>query len=221
VDTSPLDSTFVCNTPEDALKGLPFEVSVCPPDLVVRADRRALIQILFNLTSNAIKFTEKAQVRPRVGRHRKSGLLLSEFIVSDTGIRPDDRARLFQAFTQVDGSRTHRSEGTGLGLHLSQKLADAGRADRLPERIRHGQHVYPGFYGGQVVSARSHQQRQPREPRTELRAIPFVHITSIMLEEKDRAKGLALGADKFLIRSIEPELFLSEVKACCRAEAPS
>jgi two-component system cell cycle response regulator len=50
----------------------------------------------------------------------------------------------------------------------------------------------------------------------ELRAIPFVFITSTMLEEKDRAKGLALGAVQFLCRPMDPELFLAEIKACLR-----
>jgi two-component system, cell cycle response regulator len=50
------------------------------------------------------------------------------------------------------------------------------------------------------------------DPR--LRAIPFVFITSTMLDEKDRVKGLALGATRFLRRPIEPELFLAEIKAC-------
>jgi two-component system cell cycle response regulator len=50
------------------------------------------------------------------------------------------------------------------------------------------------------------------DPR--LRAIPFVFITSSMLDEKDRAKGLALGAARFLLRPIEPEAFLAEIKAC-------
>jgi two-component system, cell cycle response regulator len=48
----------------------------------------------------------------------------------------------------------------------------------------------------------------------QLRAIPFLFITSTMLGEKDRAKGLALGAARFLCRSLEPEVLLAEIKAC-------
>jgi two-component system cell cycle response regulator len=50
----------------------------------------------------------------------------------------------------------------------------------------------------------------------QLRAIPFVFITSTMLDEKDRAKGLALGAARFLLRPIEPQVFLAEIEACLR-----
>ena len=57
------------------------------------------------------------------------------------------------------------------------------------------------------------------DPR--LRAIPFVFITSTMLEEKDRARGLALGAARFLVRPIDPEVLLAEISACLRAKGTS
>ena len=63
-------------------------------------------------------------MRLRVGRRQENGRALTEFVMTDTGagIRPEDQARLFQAFTRADNSV--RQEGTGLGLHLSQKLAE-------------------------------------------------------------------------------------------------
>ena len=54
----------------------------------------------------------------------------------------------------------------------------------------------------------------------QLRTIPFIFITSTMLTEKDRAKGLALGAARFLIRPIEPEALLAEIQACLREQTP-
>ncbi|MFI5386951.1 MAG: PAS domain-containing sensor histidine kinase [Fimbriimonadales bacterium] len=107
-------------------KGLRFEIRGCPTDLVARADRRALSQILLNLINNAIKFTEVGGVSLEVVRRETDGQLLTEFIVSDTGIgiRPEDQAKLFRAFTQLDASGKRRREGTGLGLHLSGKLAE-------------------------------------------------------------------------------------------------
>jgi two-component system cell cycle response regulator len=51
--------------------------------------------------------------------------------------------------------------------------------------------------------------------------IPFVFITSTMLDEKDRVKGLALGATKFLCRPIEPEAFLAEIEACLHEKGRS
>jgi PAS domain S-box-containing protein len=107
-------------------KGLGFDVQVPAADLVVRTDRRALSQILLNLTNNAIKFTEHGQVCLELHQHQADGQRRTEIRIRDTGIgiQPEDQVKLFHAFTQVDGSTKRRYDGTGLGLHLSQKLAE-------------------------------------------------------------------------------------------------
>jgi protein-histidine pros-kinase len=91
----------------------------------LRTDRRALNQILINLVTNAIKFTDDGSVVIRMQTEFVDGVPHRVFAVADTGcgIAPDDRQRLFQAFSQLDSSSTRQHEGTGLGLHLSQKLA--------------------------------------------------------------------------------------------------
>jgi PAS domain S-box-containing protein len=106
-------------------KKLNFEISVPDQDLMIRTDRRSLTQILINLTNNAIKFTDKGTVRIELHGRREKGVELAEITVVDSGIgiRPEDQAKLFQAFMQVDSSSTRPYEGTGLGLHVSQKLA--------------------------------------------------------------------------------------------------
>jgi len=111
-------------------KGLEFTVAV-PLGLTVRTDRRALSQIVINLTNNAIKFTERGSVRLKAERREESGSrtleINVEISVADTGlgIRPEDQAKLFTAFSQVTSRTGQAQEGTGLGLHLSQKLAEA------------------------------------------------------------------------------------------------
>jgi signal transduction histidine kinase len=112
--------------PQAEAKGLSLDTGVAPPDLVVQADRRALSQILLNLAGNAVKFTEKGNIRLDVRRREENGAARTEFAVADTGmgIQEADQAKLFQAFTQVGAPRKRRVEGTGLGLHLSQKLAE-------------------------------------------------------------------------------------------------
>jgi len=103
-------------------KGLEFHDIAPVEDITLRTDRRALCQILINLVNNAIKFTKRGSVsielRPCAGA--------VEFIVADTGIgiAPEDQPKLFSPFMQLDNSSTRRYEGAGLGLHLSQKLAE-------------------------------------------------------------------------------------------------
>jgi PAS domain S-box-containing protein len=107
-------------------KALALDI-VLPDDIIsVQADRRALSQILINLVSNAIKFTEQGMVRLNLRQYHANGQRQTEISVTDTGIglHPEDQAKLFQAFIQVDASHTRRQEGSGLGLHLSQKLAE-------------------------------------------------------------------------------------------------
>lgn len=112
--------------PSAETKGLVFVVTVPETDLVIHTDRRALSQILLNLANNAIKFTDKGQVKLELDQRQTDGRRRTEIHVADTGIgiRPADQTKLFQAFTQVDASTRRRHEGSGLGLYLSQKLAE-------------------------------------------------------------------------------------------------
>jgi PAS domain S-box-containing protein len=98
------------------------------PELRVHADPRALHQIVLNLTNNAIKFTTVGQVRVRA-QAAPGDATWVHVSVEDTGpgISQADLARLFEAFTQVGDLAQRKSEGTGLGLHLSRKLADLMR----------------------------------------------------------------------------------------------
>jgi signal transduction histidine kinase/CheY-like chemotaxis protein/HPt (histidine-containing phosphotransfer) domain-containing protein len=94
---------------------------------VVRGDPMRVRQILTNLMSNAIKFTQRGGVSVRVSKRNDTETqheLL--FAVRDTGIglAADAAARLFQPFTQADASVTRRYGGTGLGLTICKKLVD-------------------------------------------------------------------------------------------------
>jgi protein-histidine pros-kinase len=107
-------------------KGICFGVRLPEGALVLRTDRRALSQILLNLSNNAIKFTDKGSVNLEVTQSNLKGETFTSFQVTDTGvgIRDEDREKLFKAFSQVDAGNRRYKEGTGLGLHLSQKLAE-------------------------------------------------------------------------------------------------
>jgi protein-histidine pros-kinase len=106
-------------------KGLTLEVLAPTSPCEVRTDRRALSQILINLTNNAIKFTDRGRVRLQLSQRPGTRALQTSFTVTDTGcgIKPADRTRLFAAFEQIESSRTHAQEGTGLGLHICQTVA--------------------------------------------------------------------------------------------------
>jgi protein-histidine pros-kinase len=106
-------------------KALELEIGVNPADLVVETDRRALTQILLNLGSNAVKFTDHGFVRIDATPGKGSGARALRVTVEDSGksLGEADQAKLFQAFEQLGVSGRKRHEGTGLGLYLSQKLA--------------------------------------------------------------------------------------------------
>jgi signal transduction histidine kinase len=87
-------------------------------------DPMRLRQILLNLLSNACKFTKEGEVRLRA-RRVANGHDWIELAVVDTGIgmTPEQRAKLFEEFTQADSSTAQRFGGTGLGLAITRKLA--------------------------------------------------------------------------------------------------
>lgn len=88
-------------------------------------DPARLRQIILNLISNALKFTEKGEVVVRVTAVPEDSAML-KFAVSDTGIGvPEDKLNaIFSSFTQVDSSTTRKYGGTGLGLTISQSLSE-------------------------------------------------------------------------------------------------
>lgn len=107
-------------------KGLQFSIEMPTDEIIIQTDRRALGQIIINLTNNAIKFTDKGMVCLKVEKLDGDDGLATEISVIDTGIgiRLDDQERLFQAFQRIDVPTMRYQEGTGLGLYISQKLAD-------------------------------------------------------------------------------------------------
>ena len=101
-----------------------LEVSVAPDVGQIREDVTKVRQVLLNLLSNAAKFTEKGTISLDVARETDVTGSWVVFRVRDTGIgmTPDQTAKLFQAFTQADGSTMRKYGGTGLGLALSRKF---------------------------------------------------------------------------------------------------
>jgi CheY-like chemotaxis protein/anti-sigma regulatory factor (Ser/Thr protein kinase) len=90
----------------------------------MHADLTKVRQVLFNLLSNACKFTERGTVALAVRREESDGDAWLSFSVSDTGIglNADQLGRLFQEFSQAHADATRKYGGTGLGLALSRRL---------------------------------------------------------------------------------------------------
>ena len=107
-------------------KGLHFSRQTANLPPVLHGDQACLRQALLNYLSNAIKFTRAGEVKlvAEVLDETPTDVLI-RFEVFDTGlgIAPTDLARLFQPFSQVDYSTTRQFEGTGLGLVITQRLA--------------------------------------------------------------------------------------------------
>ena len=128
IEVEVFDLSRVVQTAHDAFtavadaKGLAFAAEIAEPAPgVYRGDATRLRQILGNLISNALKFTEKGSVRLDV-ETGEGGLV---FTVTDTGIgmTPEQVGRLFEKFAQADASTTRRFGGTGLGLAICRDLA--------------------------------------------------------------------------------------------------
>jgi hypothetical protein len=105
-------------------KGLRFALEVTYPlPAQVVADPTRWKQILFNLASNAIKFTDLGSVKLALRYEPASGRLVSTVTDTGVGISPEQQARLFRPFSQGDSSVARKYGGTGLGLYLVSQLA--------------------------------------------------------------------------------------------------
>jgi signal transduction histidine kinase len=129
IDVTPFVERVVASFKERAAsKGLQlhFDTKAAPTSIV--ADRRALTQVLMNLISNAIKFTERGEVTVRAGSEDGGGLVVE---VADTGIgiSPVDQEHIFEEFAQAHQGLDRPFEGTGLGLSIALKLAEASGGD--------------------------------------------------------------------------------------------
>ncbi|KAF2335258.1 response regulator [Flavobacterium nitrogenifigens] len=111
-------------------KGIDFEIIAKEAPIVIKTDKMRLEQILKNLISNAIKFTEKGTVSLEIKVDTDDDKIIC-FIVKDTGIGipVEKQPLIFEAFQQADGSTKRKYGGTGLGLSISRELAKLLRGE--------------------------------------------------------------------------------------------
>jgi len=120
-------------TPQAEAKQLMMSVELVPELGIAIGDERRFEQVLLNMLSNAIKFTDSGEIRlvaelleDAMLPGAKSGQPAVRISVSDTGIgiEPHEIANLFQPFRQVDGGLSRQHEGTGLGLAICHRLTE-------------------------------------------------------------------------------------------------
>jgi signal transduction histidine kinase/DNA-binding response OmpR family regulator len=103
-----------------------LKIEVAPEIAGMRADLTKVRQVLFNLLSNASKFTQKGTIELRVAPERDQSRDWIAFHVKDSGIgmTKEQAAHIFEAFTQADASTTRKYGGTGLGLTITRKFCE-------------------------------------------------------------------------------------------------
>ncbi len=115
-------------TPRAHQRGIGFEIKIAPfTPTVFDSDPLRLKQVLINLLSNAMKFTEVGSVELSIGLEMsddQKAAMRFEVVDSGVGMNGEQLARLFQAFVQVDTSAARRFAGTGLGLVISKRICE-------------------------------------------------------------------------------------------------
>jgi PAS domain S-box-containing protein len=126
--------SFIYKTEEKDL-GLLFQNSI-PPDMVVKGDPYRLSQVLNNILSNALKFTEAGHITIATAIiEREADWVVAEVTVSDTGIgiSKDRIAHIFEPFEQAEAAISRKYGGTGLGLTICKNMIDMQSGELLVE----------------------------------------------------------------------------------------
>jgi CheY-like chemotaxis protein/HPt (histidine-containing phosphotransfer) domain-containing protein len=155
-------------------KGLELACSI-PANLVthVRGDPLRLGQVLTNLVGNAIKFTEQGSVVIRVSSVEETAKHVSmRFEVSDTGtgISLEAQTRIFDEFSQADGSTTRKHGGSGLGLAISKQLVGM---------MGGSIHVESALGAGSTFSFTSRFEKQETQAQEDSRTAPMGMLTGV------------------------------------------
>ena len=164
-----------------AKKGLELLLDISPQmPRIIHVDPVRLKQILINLLNNAVKFTDKGEVRLRVQfTDLGNGKGVYRFSIHDTGIgiTPEQSKKLFQAFSQADSSTTRRFGGTGLGLIISNLLAQ-----KMGGKIE----IESEFGIGSEFYFTIETEYRHQEKRTKSELLPFKKVLVIDDNQRNR-----------------------------------
>jgi PAS domain S-box-containing protein len=119
---SAIEKTAESARPLAAKKGLDLICTVSDEIGTIPGDRRRVEQVLLNLISNAVKFTEKGSVK--IECEPEGDAISIRVVDTGIGVKAQDMGTLFQAFRQLDSGMTRKYDGTGLGLSISKRLVE-------------------------------------------------------------------------------------------------
>ena len=154
--------------------------------LDLRGDPLRLSQVLINLVTNAIKFTERGEIVVSATLHESSGAQsVIRFEVSDTGIgmSEDQTRQLFQPFTQADASTTRRFGGTGLGLAICKNLVGMMKGEIGVESTR-------GKGSTFWFTARLHHRRAGSEATKRLPGPSLRGLRALVVDDNETARTI-------------------------------
>lgn len=186
----------------------------------LQGDPHRLEQILLNLASNAVKFTESGAIEVITEQiEEKDGTVLLKFSLRDTGIGLTQAqiSRLFQAFTQADGSTTRKYGGTGLGLAICRKLVDL-MGGEIGVKSKSGKGST--FFFTARFTCQSSDRRRHRLPSIDLKGMP------VLLAEGHKTTREALRnfleSFSFNVTTVDGgEAVISELKHVRESNKPS
>ncbi len=183
--------------PKARAKNLDLRVLIAPETPQwVRGDPHRLRQVLVNLLSNAVKFTQRGEIVVEVALESMSEKHISlYFSVTDTGIGLSEtaRRRLFQPFTQADGSTTRRYGGTGLGLAICKRLVEMMGGEIGADSTEGHGSVF--WFTAHFAYATEHHPTQPETKQREataLTAVPVVAAHVLLAEDNPMNQRLGV-----------------------------
>ncbi|AOC97264.1 Signal transduction histidine-protein kinase BarA [Flavobacterium anhuiense] len=186
-------------------KGINFEIIAKEAPIVIKTDKMRLEQILKNLISNAIKFTEKGTVSLEIKVDTDDDKIIC-FIVKDTGIGIplEKQPLIFEAFQQADGSTKRKYGGTGLGLSISRELAKLLRGEIiLHSKVNEGSTFtlcLPVFgFAINKVTADKIPHVEEVEETAEIEEVKPKYISEVVPEEIEDDRDSIVEGDKVIL----------------------
>ena len=135
-----VDDALIAVAPLAQAQQLSLTADPIAPTLALRTDGSKLRQMIINLVANAVKFTEKGSIIVRA--YPSDADIVFEVQDTGIGIAPENLEHIFEAFWQVEQSRTRKAGGSGLGLSTTRQLAKALGGD---VSVKSEQHVGSTF----------------------------------------------------------------------------